>query len=60
MIRFLDLSVANQHLFTALAWRGGCATGWKLTLNDPADKEATFTLYEVNNGISLPEKKEGK
>jgi hypothetical protein len=60
VIRFLDLSVANQHLFTALAWRGGCATGWKLTLNDPADKEATFTLYEVNNGISLPEKKKGK
>lgn len=60
VIRSPKLSVAYQHLFTSLAWCGGVATDWKLTLNDPADKEATFTLYEVSNGISLPEKKEGK
>lgn len=60
VIRFPKLSVAYQHLFTSLAWCGGYATGWKLTLNDPADKEAMFTLYEVKNGISLPEKKKGK
>lgn len=60
VIRFPKLSVAYQHLFTSLAWCGGVATDWKLTLNDPADKEAQFTLYEVKNGISLPEKKEGK
>ena len=60
VIRFPNLSVAYQHLFTSLAWCGGVATDWKLTLNDPADKEAMFTLYEVKNGISLPEKKKGK
>lgn len=55
VIRFQNLSVANQHLFTSLAWHGGCAIGWKLTLSDPADKEADFTLYEVKNGIDLPQ-----
>ena len=56
VIRFLNLDVGNQHLFTSLAWRGGYATEWKLTLNDPADKEASFTLFEVKNGIEAPEK----
>lgn len=60
VIRFPKLSVAYQHLFTSLAWCGGVATDWKLTLNDPADKEAQFTLYEVKNGINLPDKKKGK
>lgn len=55
VIRFQNLSVASQHLFTSLAWHGGYATDWKLTLGDPADMEADFTLYEVKKGIDLPE-----
>jgi hypothetical protein len=55
-IKFLNPGDGNRHLFEGASWRDGYATDWKLTLSDPADKEAQFTIYEIKNGVRIPKK----